>query len=113
MINVNTVDTIAPVTAAVADVPSQFSQKAGNVAKNAITKMTEIYTGNQIGHISRDVVDKGKGLLAAIGMVSKSASANLDPRKTGKNDGNSTGEGYLSWNKDEVCYFELLLFMLC
>ena len=109
MISVNTTDTIAAVTAAVADEPSEFSQKAGNVAKNAITQMTDIYTGNQIRHISRDLFDKGKGLLAAIGMVSKSAAVNLDPSKTEKNNTNTTENDYLSWNKAEVCYLKVPL----
>ena len=105
MVNLNTVDTVAPITASVAEMPSEFSQDSGTMATNAITKMTEIFSKSQVNLIFRDVVDQGKNLLAAMGMVSKSASVNLDPNKIKRNDSNTTEQDFLKWTSDVVCYF--------
>ena len=111
MVNISTLETVAPITAAVADMPSQFSQKSGNVATNALVQMTEIFWGNQLEYIFRDIVDHGKNLLAAIGMVSKSTALNLDPKKVKGNSTNTTEKDYLLWTKDVVC--KLICFVFC
>ena len=109
MVSLDTISTVAPITAAVADVPSQFSQEAGNKATNAIVQMTGFFSANKAGYVFRDIVDQGKSILNAIGMVSRCTSMNLDPNKIRQNQTNSTEEEYLLWTKDVVRFFISLI----
>ena len=104
MVSKDTIDTVAPITAAVADVPSEFSQDAGNIATNAIVQMTEVFSANKADYLFRDIVDQGKSILNAIGMVSKCTSMNLDPNKIRQNQTNSTEGDNLLWTKHVVCF---------
>ena len=102
MVNSSSDDVIAPVIATIAKMPSEFSLKAGILATEAITRMADKFVIEQVNVIFRDVVDRSKSLLAAIGMVSKSTSVNLDPNKVKRNETNATDADYLLWEKDEV-----------
>lgn len=98
MVNRSSDDVIAPLIAIIAEKANQFSQKSAKIATNSMIEMTGEFVNDQLNIIFRDLVDRGKSLLAAIGMVTKSASKNLDPKRIRMNETNSTD--YLLWEKN-------------
>ena len=101
MVNTSSDDIIAPLIAMLAEVPGEFSQGSGKVATDGIVEMTSNLVKGNDGVIFRDLVERGKSLLAAIGMVMKSTSVNLNPNFKAKNESNST-ENPLQWQTSDV-----------
>ena len=95
-------DVIAPLIALLAEVPSEYSFTSGRSSTDGIGQMTSALIKDEGNVIFRDVISRSKSLLAAMGMVMKSTSINLDPNLKVKNESNFT-ENPLRWTTPEVC----------
>ena len=100
-------DVIAPLISLLAEVPSEYSFASGSSSTNGLGQMTSALIKDQANVIFRDIVSRSKSLLAAMGMVMKSTSINLDPNLKAKNESNFT-ENPLRWTTPEVCIFTCL-----
>ena len=107
MVNTSSDDVIAPLIATLAKEPSEFSQASGLLATKASIKMVDRMVQNQSNIVFRDVVSRSKSLLAAMGMVMKSTSVNLDPNLVGKNESNSSVD-FLLWEMAQVSFIVCL-----
>ena len=101
MVNTSSDDVIAPLIAKLAEVPSELLKETATKAVDAIGKMTTKLTSDHTNVLFRDLVSRGKSLIAAKGMVMMSTSINLDPNRRAKNESNFT-ENPLKWNVEEV-----------
>ena len=110
MVNSSSDDVIAPLIAMLAEVPSEYTQASAAASTEALSQMVNGLIEGQQSVIFRDIVSRSKSLIAAMGMVMKSTSVNLDPLLKVKNESNFT-DNPLRWTTSEVfCVFHFNIF---
>ena len=95
-------DVIAPLISLLAEVPNEYSFASGSASTDGLKQMTNALVSDEQNIIFRDIVSRSKSLLAAMGMVMKSTSVNLNPNLKVKNESNFT-ENPLKWTTPQVC----------
>ena len=94
-------DVIAPLISLLAEVPNEYSFASGSASTDGLKLMTNALVSDEQNIIFRDIVSRSKSLLAAMGMVMKSTSVNLNPNLKVKNESNFT-ENPLKWTTPQV-----------